>query len=91
MPFPAVIDEGDATALNPKHTWTVTITAAAISAKYPSIGTFTSITILSRNGYGEWGGRVTSMRVNGTNGSVTITGDQFRSAFGLTSTWFTPR
>jgi len=91
MPFPAVIDEGDATPLNPRHNWTATLTGAAISAKYPSIGTFMSITILARNGFGEWGGRVTSMRVNGTAGSVTVTGDSFRSAFGLTSTWFNPR
>lgn len=91
MPFPAVRDEGDATPLNPRHTWTATITGAAISAKYPSIGTFMSITILARNGIGEWGGRVTSLRVNGTAGSVTVSGESFRSAFGLTSTWFTPR
>jgi SpoIID/LytB domain protein len=91
MPFPAVVDEGDATALNPRHRWTATLTAAAIAAKYPSIGTFSSVTILARNGFGEWGGRVTLMRVNGTTGSVTVTGDAFRSAFGLTSTWFNPR
>ncbi|CAN5469098.1 hypothetical protein BH10ACT2_BH10ACT2_11310 [soil metagenome] len=91
MPFPAVIDEGDATPLNPRHNWTATITGAAISAKYPSIGTFMSITVLARNGFGEWGGRVTSMRVNGTAGSVTVSGDAFRSAFGLTSTWFNTR
>jgi len=91
MPFPAVIDEGDATALNPRHDWTATIAGSTISAKYPSIGTFTSITILARNGFGEWGGRVTSLRVNGTAGSVTVSGDSFRSAFGLTSTWFNPR
>ncbi len=91
MPFPAVIDEGDATALNPRHNWTATLTGAAISAKYPSIGTFMSITVLARNGFGEWGGRVASMRVNGTAGSVTVTGDAFRSAFGLTSTWFNTR
>ena len=91
MPFSAVIDEGDATALNPRHTWIATITGETIAAKYPSIGSFTSITILARNGFGEWGGRVTSLRVNGTIGSVTVSGDSFRSAFGLTSTWFNPR
>ncbi|MBI4884933.1 MAG: hypothetical protein HY826_12855, partial [Actinobacteria bacterium] len=91
MPFPAVPDEGDATALNPRHNWTATISGAAISAKYPTIGAFVSLTILSRNGFGEWGGRVTSMRVNGAAGSVTVSGDSFRSAFGLTSTWFIVR
>ena len=91
MPFQAVIDEGDATAGNPSHNWTVTLTGAAISAKYPSIGSFTSITILARDGNGEWGGWVRSVRVNGTAGSVTVTGDAFRSAFGLKSGWFNPR
>ena len=78
-------------ALNPRHNWIATISGATISAKYPTIGTFLSITILARNGFGEWGGRVTSLRVNGTAGSVTVTGDSFRSAFGLTSTWFNSR
>ena len=91
MPFQAVIDEGDATAGNPNHNWTVTLTGAAISAKYPSIGTFTSISILERHGNGEWGGWVKSVRVNGTAGAVTVTGDAFRSAFGLKSAWFNPR
>ncbi|MEI8238984.1 MAG: SpoIID/LytB domain-containing protein, partial [Actinomycetota bacterium] len=88
MPFPAVVDAGDSTALNPYYRWSVTLTATAIAARYPSIGVYTGITFLSRNGLGDWGGRVGSMRVNGTISSVTVTGDQFRSAFGLRSNWF---
>ena len=91
MPFPSVLDEGDATPGNPSHNWTVTLTGAAISAKYPSIGTFLSITVLARNGIGEWGGWVSSLRVNGTAGSVTVSGASFRTAFGLKSAWFNPR
>lgn len=91
MPFPSVQDLGDATAGNPSHNWTVTLTGAAISAKYPSIGTFLSITVLARNGIGEWGGWVSSLRVTGTAGSVTVTGDSFRTAFGLKSAWFNQR
>jgi len=89
MPFPAVADAGDSTSLNPYYRWTVTLSAATISARYPSIGTYTGITVLARNGLGDWGGRVLTMRVNGTAGAVTITGDQFRSAMGLRSNWFT--
>ncbi|HTH05508.1 MAG TPA: SpoIID/LytB domain-containing protein, partial [Ilumatobacteraceae bacterium] len=88
LPFPAVPDDGDDTSLNPNHNWSVTFTGSQIVAKYPSIGTFTGISILSRNGYGDWGGRVTSMRVDGTAGSVTVTGDAFKSAMGLKSNWF---
>ncbi len=84
-------DLGDATASNPNHNWSVTITGAAIQAKYPAIGTFTDLTVLARNGYGDWGGRVTSVRVSGTAGSVTVTGDQLRTALSLRSNWFNVR
>lgn len=90
-PFPAVPDAGDATAANPWHNWTVTLTGATIAARYPSIGTFTDLTVLSRNSYGEWGGRVTSLSVAGTAGAVTVTGSAFRSALGLRDTWFNVR
>ena len=91
LPFPAVVDEGDDTALNPNYRWTTTLTGSAITAKYPQIGVFDSITVLARNGFGEWGGRVTSVRISGASGSVTITGDQFKSKFGLKSNWFNVR
>lgn len=91
MPFPAVIDEGDDTAGNPNYRWTTTLTGSAITAKYPQIGVFDSITVLTRNGLGEWGGRVLTVRITGASGSVTITGDQFKSKFGLKSNWFNVR
>ncbi|MCU1359734.1 MAG: hypothetical protein JWN99_1023, partial [Ilumatobacteraceae bacterium] len=91
LPFPAVEDLGDATAGNPNHTWQATVTAAAIVAKWPAIGSFTGITITARSGQGDWGGRVTTMSVDGTAGSVAVTGDAFRSAMGLKSNWFAPR
>lgn len=91
MPFTAVVDEGDDTSLNPNYNWSTTLSGTAIAAKYPSIGTFVSVTVLARNGYGDWGGRVTSVRVTGGAASVTVTGDQFRSAFGLKSNWFNVR
>jgi SpoIID/LytB domain protein len=91
MPFPAVIDEGDDTVLNPNFNWSVTLTGAAITAQYPQIGVFAGITVLTRNGFGDWGGRVLSMRLDGASGSVTVTGDAFRSRFGLKSNWFTVR
>ena len=89
LPFPAVIDEGDDTSLNPNYSWSTTIAGSTVSAKYPAIGTFTSLTVLARNGYGDWGGRVTSLSITGSAGSVTVTGDAFKSAMGLKSNWFT--
>lgn len=91
LPFPAVIDEGDSTALNPAYNWTVTIQGATFAAKYPAIGTFVGMTVLTRNGLGDWGGRVDTVELTGSAGKVTITGDKFRSAFGLKSDWFNVR
>lgn len=90
-PFPAVVDDGDDTANNPNHNWTVDLAVSAIVAKYPTIGTFTSLTVLARNGIGDWGGRVMSLRITGTAGSITVTGDAFKSAMGLKSNWFNVR
>lgn len=91
VPFPGVVDEGDATSLNPAYNWSVTLVGSAIAIKYPAIGTFVSLTVLTRNGYGDWGGRVNSVKIVGSADEVTITGDQFRSAFGLKSDWFNVR
>ena len=82
------------------HSWTDSITAGQLQATYPSIGTFTSLTINSReslsgtdqNGHhvGEqWGGRVTSLTVTGNKSAVTTSGASFASALGLMGPWFT--
>ncbi len=84
--FPAVRDDGD--TASPYHNWTQTLLGSQISRTYPSIGSFTALQVLTRNGLGAEGGRVLTMRVSGTSGSVTVTGNDFRSAFGLKSDWF---
>lgn len=84
--FPAVVDDGD--NASPHHNWTQNLSGSQISRAYPSIGTFASVTVLTRNGLGAEGGRVLTARVSGTNGSVTVTGNDFQSAFGLKSNWF---
>jgi len=89
--FTPVVDEGDAVAGNGGHTWTKTIDSSTIEQAYPTIGTYTRITVTSREGNGEWGGRVLSMNVTGTNATVTVTGAAFRSALGLKSSWFQVR
>jgi SpoIID/LytB domain protein len=86
--FPAVFDDGDDTAGNPFHTWRVSVPAATITAAWPAIGDFVGINVTARTGQGEWGGRVVTMTVTGTAGSVSITGDAFRRAAGLRSNWF---
>ena len=91
LPFPAVPDEGDDIASNPFHTWTATVTTAAIAQTWPAIGAYTGLTVTRRSGQGDWGGRVLSITVTGTAGSVTLTGDTFRRAVGMKSNWFSLR
>ena len=86
--FPAVKDDGDSVSSNPNHTWNHSIPVADIQGAYPSIGTLLAVDITSRNGLGDWGGRVRQLVLRGTNGSVNLTGDTFRSRFGLKSDWF---
>ena len=93
-PFPAVVDDGDAVCTsgvcNPNHTWSASVPAASIQAAYPSIGTFQSLQVTSRAGpaQADQGGRVLSLVVQGSGGSVTTTGATFAGRLGLKSSWF---
>ncbi len=89
--FPAVVDEGDAIAANPNHTWAVTVARSTVEAKYPGRGTFLRFESVVRDGRGALGGRVLSVRLVFTGGSVDQTGDQVRLALGLKSTWWALR
>jgi SpoIID/LytB domain protein len=86
-PFPAVDDPGDSIPANPNHVWRVTIAASRVGSAWPQIGSFTGAQVTTRSGGGTWGGRADQVRVTGTTGSVTVTGDQFRIALGLKSRW----
>lgn len=86
--FPVVRDEGDATRINPNSTWTTTLSTSTVMGKYPQLGGLSLIEVTSRNGIGDWGGRVLKLVLRGPSGSVTLTGDEFRRAFGLKSDWF---
>lgn len=68
--------------------WEANITDAAVSAALPGIGSLEKLEVMERDGNGAFGGRVTSIKVVGSDGSSTLTGDQFRSYFGLRSTMF---
>lgn len=84
-------DDWDATASNPYHTWTDTVSTSQIESSYPSIGSFRSLQITQRNGLGDQGGRVLSATIVGTAGSVVQTGSQLRGLFGNSwSDWFAP-
>ncbi|HVB93421.1 MAG TPA: SpoIID/LytB domain-containing protein [Acidimicrobiales bacterium] len=91
--FPAVPDTGDSIcvpgACNPNHTWTASVPVSTIQATWPQLGTFQAFNVTARNGFGDFGGRVTSLTLVGSNQNVTMTGDQFAAGVGLKSNWFT--
>jgi len=76
---------------NPVHDWSVALSAATISRAYPSIGRLRRIDVTSRDGNGRWNGRVWSMTLVGSKDRTTVSGDTFRSRFGLRSSWFSFR
>jgi SpoIID/LytB domain protein len=91
--FPAVADAGDSicipSACNTHHDWTTSIPVSTIDAAFPQIGTLDSLNVTARNGLGDFGGRVEQLTLEGSSGSVSMTGDTFAATFGLQSDWFT--
>ncbi|MHB1986747.1 MAG: SpoIID/LytB domain-containing protein [Acidimicrobiales bacterium] len=94
--FPAVVDAGDSVCLqntglwtcNEEHTWTVSVPVKTVESTFPSIGTLQAVAATSRNGLGAFKGRVLTIKITGTAGSVTEPGYVFASQFGLDSNWF---
>ena len=83
-----VSDPWDGTSANPNRSWTQNVSVSTIRSRYPSIGTPRRMQVTKRNGHGTDGGRVSSLQIVGSSGSVTVTGPAARSAFGLKSDWF---
>jgi stage II sporulation protein D len=82
-------DPYDGWSGNYVHDWSTTVDLSRFERRYPALGTLKRVRIVSREGGGEWSGRVRSVILDGTQGDVTLSGDSFRWAFGLRSTWFT--
>jgi SpoIID/LytB domain protein len=80
-------DPYDGVKANPVHTWTTRVSARAIERAFPWVGNLTRITIDRRDGHGKWNGRVLSLTLKGTGDARSVSGDTFRSALGLRSTW----
>jgi SpoIID/LytB domain protein len=85
----AQADPYDAYSGNPVHDWSVKMTDRTLERAWPSIGNLRRIVVNSRDGNGEWGGRLTSLTLVGGHGRVTMSGDTFRSKLGLRSTYLT--
>jgi len=83
----AQADPYDDWAGNPVHAWSLRVQDGDLERAFPSIGNLKRIVVLDRDGNGQWGGRVSSIRIVGGAGRVTVSGDTLRSALGLRSTW----
>jgi SpoIID/LytB domain protein len=87
--FPAVVDSGDNAQTDPYYSsWSVQVATSTIQADWPQLGTLQSINVTSRNGLGDFGGRVLQMNLVGSSSTVTLTGAQFAGMLGLDSNWF---
>jgi SpoIID/LytB domain protein len=84
----ATSDPWDNWSGNQNHAWTISVTASKIEKAYTSIGTLKSLQVVKRNGLGDMGGRVLSVKLTGSKATKTITGTDARWAFGLRSDWF---
>jgi stage II sporulation protein D len=82
-------DPYEAASGNPYTNWTVDLTVSSIQRAYPSIGTLKQVRVTSREGGGDWQGRVWSLTLVGSKQNLVVSGDSFRSRFGLRSTYFT--
>ena len=89
--LPAQADPYDAWSGNYVHSWSVAANASVLEDRYPAIGSLRSITIISRTGGGQWQGRVLKATLEGSGGTVGVTGSDIAGAYGLRSTWFLPQ
>jgi SpoIID/LytB domain protein len=80
-------DPYDTKAVDPYTSWTVRVPTRRIDATWPALGRVTSIEVTKRDGHGQWGGRILSLSLHGTKADRVLSGDDFRSALGLRSTW----
>jgi len=89
--LPHKADPYDDWSGNAVHSWSVRVNESTLEKRYPAIGDLKRIKITSREGGGDWKGRVWGMTLTGSKGSATLSGDTFRSIYGLRSSWFTLR
>ena len=89
--LPAQRDPYDGWSGNPVHTWSENVGDAVIERTWPAVGNLTRIAVTSRDGNGDWGGRIRSLTLSGSRGRVVVSGDTFRSMLALRSTWLTFR
>lgn len=86
--LPAQEDPYDGWTGNKNHTWTRTVDVARVERLWPGVGDLREIRVTSRDGNGQWRGRVAWLTLHGSKGNVVVSGNTFRSRLGLKSTWW---
>ena len=76
---------------NPHHDWSQRFSDDRFEQAWPALGNLRRIVVVDREGGGDWGGRVRTVRFVGSRNTVTVSGDTLRSVLGLKSTYLTFR
>jgi peptidoglycan hydrolase-like amidase len=88
-------DSTGACTSNPVHDWTGTVSAADLEAAFPAVGRLLRLAVTSRDGHGDWGGRVLEVQLQGVDAAgnpttVNATGaDVAAAGRGVRSDWWT--
>ena len=85
--LPSKPDPYDRNASNRNSDWTATLTAAAIEARHPQVGSLRELRVVRREGVGDWGGRVAEVLLVGSAGQVRLTRET-DVRFGLKSAYW---
>ncbi len=86
--FPGVPDAGDDVSINPVHRWSSEFDAAKVADTF-GLGQLYEIRVISRDGFGDDGGRAEEIELRTRSGeSFVVTGNRFRREFGLMSNWY---
>jgi stage II sporulation protein D len=93
--LPAKADSYDGAMPSTVHAWRATLSAAALERAYPNLGRLKTVQVLTRDGRGEWGGRVLTVRLTGDRATLVVPGrDVYVAAAwptdrtGLRSSWW---
>lgn len=62
---------------DPHRDWSYQLNASWLKTTYPEVGDIVGLRVVSRDGYGDWGGRVTVAEVVGTAGTKRVTNPRF--------------
>lgn len=79
-------DPYDTKAVDPYFRWSLDVTPERFG-QLVGVGRVTEVVVDSRDGNGDFGGRLVQVTIRGTGGVKTMSGEALRSALGIRSTW----